>query len=86
LSHLPSIFEVRQFAEAGGLLSYGPSIAEVYRQLGVRAVQILSGKKSGDLPVMQPSRFDLVINLKTAKNLGIGITSNLLALANEVIE
>ena len=83
---LPSMFEIRQFAEAGGLLSDGPSIVEVYRQLGVYAGRILKGDKPGDLPVVQPSKFDLVINLKTAKTLGIEVPPTLLALADQVIE
>lgn len=83
---LPSMFETRQFAEAGGLISYGPSLDEIYRQLGMYAGRILRGEKPGDLPVVQPSKFDFVINLKTAKTLGIEIPPTLLALADKVIE
>jgi putative tryptophan/tyrosine transport system substrate-binding protein len=83
---LPSMFEIRQFAEAGGLVSYGPSISEVYRQLGVYAGRILKGDKAGDLPVMQPSKFDFVINLKTAKSLGVTVPTDLLATADDRID
>jgi putative tryptophan/tyrosine transport system substrate-binding protein len=83
---LPSKFELSQFAEAGGLISYGPSIREVYRQLGVCAGRILKGDRAGDLPVVQPTKFDFVINLKTAKALGLTVPTALLATADEVIE
>jgi putative ABC transport system substrate-binding protein len=83
---MPSMFELREFTESGGLISYGPSIDEVYRQLGVYAGRVLKGDKPGDLPVMQPSKFDLVINLKAAKALGLTVPPRLLALADAVIE
>jgi putative ABC transport system substrate-binding protein len=83
---IPSMFETRQFAEAGGLVSYGTAIGDNYRQMGIYAGRILKGEKAGDLPIVQPTRFDFAINVKTAKTLGIEIPPNLLALADEVIE
>ena len=83
---IATMYELREFAEAGGLISYGPSGGDLYRHGGTLTGQVLMGKKPADLPVLQPTKLELIINMKTARALGLTISSGLLSIADELIE
>jgi putative tryptophan/tyrosine transport system substrate-binding protein len=85
-ARLPTISGTREYAEAGGLMSYGANFTDLFRRAGDLVDKILRGANAGDLPVQQPTKFDLIVNLKTAKALGLTMPPTLLATADEVIE
>jgi putative ABC transport system substrate-binding protein len=83
---LPAMYRTRELVAAGGLMSYGPSLADMYRQMGVYVGKVLKGANPAEMPVLQPIKFEMAINLQTAKVLGLKLSDTLLSLADEVIE